>query len=139
MKEEEIKEFKIVVVASKFEKDCYEDLMRPATRLFDLLHHEDPSRKRFKFVHNGVKTGPLGEFLKLLNVMENGMRPRGYFVQREQHKMDLVLNGPESEAKWVKENAEGADIIFVINDGKLKKNVREAVEQADVYAMEIDI
>jgi len=139
MKEEETKEFKIVVVASKFEKDCYEDLMRPAIRAFDLLHQEDPSRKRFKFIHNGVKTGPLGEFLKLINVLENGMRPRGFFVQRELHKMDLVLNGSESEAKWVEENAKGADLILVINDNRLKANVRRVLEDLDVYTMEIKV
>jgi hypothetical protein len=134
-----IKEFKIVVVASKFEKDCYEQLMRPAIRAIDLLQHEDPSRKRFKFIHNGVKTGPLGDFLKLINVLENGMRPRGYFVQRELRKMDLILNGAESEAKWVEENAKDADLILVISDGHLKPNVKQAVKNQDVYAMEIKV
>lgn len=139
MKEEKIKEFRIVVVASKFENDCYDKLMRPAIRALDLLHKEDESRRRFKFIHNGVKSGPLSDFHKVLNVIENGMRSRGFFVQREIHKMDLVLNGPESEAKWVKENAEGADLIFVIDDGKLKQNVRETIEDLDVYTMEVRV
>lgn len=136
---EEVREFKIVVVASKFENDCYDKLMRPAIRAIDLLHKEDPSRAGFKFIHNDVTTGPLGDFLKLINVLENGMRPRGFYVQREVHKMDLVLDGPESEAKWVRQNARGADLILVLDDGRLKRNVRNTVNDLDVYTMEIKV
>ena len=139
MTEKNEREFKIVVVASRHEKDCYDELLKPAIRLLDLLHNEDKERKRFKFIHNGVKSGPLGEFHKVLNVLENGMRGRGFFVQREQHKMDLILHGAESEAKWLKENSKDADAIFVINDKKIKSNVWNVLDELDIYTMEVKV
>lgn len=136
---DDIKEFRIVVVASKFENDCYDKLWRPAIRAIDALHKEDESRKRFRFIHNGVRSGPLSDMHKVLNSIENGMRGRGFFVQREIQKMDLLMDGPDSEAKWLQEQAQGADLIFVIDDGKLRNNVRETLKNLDVYTMEVKV
>lgn len=139
MTEKNENEFKIVVVASRHENDCYKTLLPQAIRLLDVLHHEDKDRKRFKFVHNGARSGPLNDLHKVLNVLENGMRGRGFYVQREQHKMDLILNGQESEAKWLEENAQNADAILVINDKKIKSNVWDVLNDLDIYTMEVKV
>lgn len=137
------KEFRIVVVASKFKperpEETYSLLVAGAIRLLDVLHHEDPDRKRFKLIHNGVTHGPLGQLFQAVNVLENGMRGRGYYFQRELHKMDILLHGKDTERLWLEDNAKDADAILVIDDGKIRADVRRTLEDLDVYSLEIPV
>lgn len=132
-------EFKIVVVASKYPKRCYEQLLGQFLRLVDILHKDNPDVKRFKIIHNGVKDGPLKDLFWVLDVVQPGLKSRGYFTQRELHKMDILLNGPASEAIWLRENAVNADAILVLDDKRIKQNVMDVVNDLDAFVMRVAV
>lgn len=139
----EDKEFRIVIVASRFKPEdsekTYSKIFPGLIRVVDLLHEKDAGRQRFKLIHNGVLSGPLGELFKAVNVLENSMRGLGFYFQRELHKMDILLHGRDTERLWLEDNIKQANAVIILNDGNIRRDVLKVLESVDAYKVEVSI
>lgn len=131
-------EFKIVVVASREHKFCYGKILPAFIRLIDVLHGQDQSIQKFKFIHNGTK-GTLEEFIGVLNATQEGFRRNGFTTERKKVAMDVLMHGPRTEEFWVQDQLRGADAVFVIDDGKLDRGVQKVLANTNVYKMEVQV
>lgn len=135
-----MKEFKIVVVASRHSPDrpTYEKLLPSFIRLIDLLHNEDKDVTAFKVIHNGVTVGPLKDVFWVLDNIQPSMKSFGKYVQRQKVKMDVLMDGADAERKWLDEQIKDADALFVV-DYQLKRPVKAIVNDSDLIKVEVKI
>lgn len=132
-----MKEFKIVIVGPRESEYYYPKILPAYIRLIDVLHGRDPEVKTFTFYHNGAKG--VQEVIGCVNTTRPSLLARGFSVQTRKKKMDAILNGKKTEEIWVQENLAGADAILFVNNESIPAGVRKAVQNSNIYTMEVEI